>query len=303
MKRLTMGTLLVAVLLASLSFPRGTIGWTQPLPAPQTVFPSDGEDPRQAGGAELLEAVCPGRVASGKETRCRIACPEFTSLPNDHLTWELARVTRGHFLSPASDDAVLWMVGCEPHSENFGGTILLTRHSQRWKMLWYKAGVPTEECHKVAVRNGREILVCMGRYGGQGNIWTALYVEDLLAPTTSLMAGDEHFFQVFDNTLTCGWNLDNGPNSLTRADIEKVEFESSKRSGRPAISVTAYIGTRPMTPADAKACIAEQNPTKPHPSLSFLPRTKSYRIDFEFDGRIYTPTPSGAAAAQVFAIP
>ena len=33
----------------------------------QPVFPSDSEDPRQAGGLELLETVCPGRVASGKE--------------------------------------------------------------------------------------------------------------------------------------------------------------------------------------------------------------------------------------------
>jgi hypothetical protein len=122
----------------SLIFPMAAVTWAQPLNAPKTIFPSDSEDPRQAGGAERLEAVCPGRVASGKELRCRIVCPKFTGFAGDDLGWSLARVTRGHFLSPTSEDAALSMEGCESHSLNFGGTILLTRGAQRWTMLWYK---------------------------------------------------------------------------------------------------------------------------------------------------------------------
>ena len=153
--------------------------WAQP---PKTIFPSDSKDPKQSGGAALLEAVCPGRVIVGKEIGCRGTCPEFTAFRGESFEWSLYAVTRGHFLSPPSDDVALWMIGCEPHSENWGGTILLTRRSRKWTMLWYKAGVATAECHKVKLRDGREILVCLSGGGTQGYLTTQLYVEDLRDP-------------------------------------------------------------------------------------------------------------------------
>ena len=90
------------------------------------------------------------------------------------MDWSLDRITRGHFLSPTSSDAVVFTQGCEPHALNFGGSIVLTRGSDRWEKSWYKAGVETSNCHKVQLTGGREILVCMGDYGGQGNVWTDL---------------------------------------------------------------------------------------------------------------------------------
>jgi hypothetical protein len=137
----------------------------------------------------------PGFPSDGKVPD-RAAAGEFD--------WSLYRVTRGHFLSATSDDAVLAMLGCEPHSENFGGTVLLSRTSRQWNMLWYKPGIETSQCHKVQLRAAREILVCTGEYGGQGNNSIALYVEDLLRPAPSLMAGRSHFFEINDNTRTCG---------------------------------------------------------------------------------------------------
>jgi hypothetical protein len=263
---------------------------------PRTIFPSDSKDPKQSGGAALLEAVCPGRVVVDKEIGCRGACPDFTGFPEEILGWRLVAVTRGHFLSAQSDDAVLSMLGCEAHSENWGGTILLTRNSRTWKMLWYKAGVATSQCHKVKLRDGREILVCLGGYGGQGNIWTVLYAEDLLSPTTNLMTGEDkngHFFELFDNTGTCGENPedDSKPESLQYGFVERVEFKNSGVSV-PAISVTAQSGERPMTPRDVDACIDEQNPNKAHKGLSFLPPTKREQTDFVFERGTYHRSPA-----------
>src|SRR5262249_41061917 len=128
--------------------------WAQP----ETIFPSESKDPKMADGARLLETVCPGRVAVGKEIECGGPCPDFTGLP-EFGSWKLEAVTRGHFLSPISDDVALAMTGCESHSENWGGTILMTRASGVWRMLWYKSGVHTDECHKTVLKNKREILV------------------------------------------------------------------------------------------------------------------------------------------------
>lgn len=88
---------------------------------PEPIFPSDSQPALQAGGGELLEAVCPGNVGIGEDIKCSNGCPDYTGFGRfgDRFEWTLRAVTRGHFLSPTSEDAALWMLGCEPHSENF----------------------------------------------------------------------------------------------------------------------------------------------------------------------------------------
>jgi hypothetical protein len=220
----------------------------------ETVFPSDSKGPGQTGGAELLQAVCPGAVATGEEIGCATGCPDNTSFGKygDRFPWSLEAVTFGPFLSPISEDAALWMTGCEPHSSNSGGTILLTRKSRKWSMVWYQAGVRTSQCHKVLRRDRREILVCIGTDGGQGNNSTDVYVEDLMRPKPTLMAGganDGTFFSAFDDTLTCGWQHgadapDTSPVIHTRIDEVSFSTRIEPDARAPFISVMASFGKK-----------------------------------------------------------
>jgi hypothetical protein len=59
------------------------LAWAQPAGAPKPVFPDDSQDPKQAGGAELLEAVCPGHVVVGKDIKCKETCPESSGFKDD----------------------------------------------------------------------------------------------------------------------------------------------------------------------------------------------------------------------------
>src|SRR6202163_5044136 len=43
------------------------LAWAQPAGALKPVFPDDTQDPKQAGGAVLLEAVCPVHVVIGEQ--------------------------------------------------------------------------------------------------------------------------------------------------------------------------------------------------------------------------------------------
>ncbi len=211
--------------------------------------------------------------------------------------WSLEAVTFGHFLSPTSEDAVLLMTGCEPHMLNFGGTILLTRKSQKWSMLWYRAGVQTARCHKVVRRDRREILVCIGTEGAQGNNSTELYVEDLLNPKPTLMAGslgDGGFFAAFDDTANCGEGQgadapDTSP--VIRTQIDKVQF--STNGGTPSVLVVARFGKKQMTPADVKTCREGQYGVLPS-------REELSRIDFLYDGHGGEPTQASATSVQIF---
>jgi hypothetical protein len=210
----------------------------------------------------------------------------------------LKRVTHGHFLSESSEDAALSMEGCEPHSENFAGTILLSRHDHRWVMDWYKQGLVTDQCHKIRLDSGREILACMGQFGAQGFARTELYIADLLSPTGSLMAGGGgEFFHVSDTTGTCGSDLMNNANvdRITRTVIDRVEFRGV------LLSVTAEFGQKQGTLEEVQRCIGEMNAGGFRAPPKFWPPTKTYRIDFVFDGKTYRVAPASAGSARIFA--
>jgi hypothetical protein len=272
---------------------------------PALFFPSDGEDPKLAGGAELLEAVCPGRVVSGEEVACHTPCPTGTSFHGEDMDRTLQRVTRGHFLSPKSDDVVLSIGGCEAHDTNFGGSILLTRRSGHWTMLWYKAGVHTGQCHKVPLADGREILACTGEDGSQGFYLRTLYVEDLLKPSLSLRAaGKGGFFTAWDDTTTClFWIRESepDPSHITRSYIERVEFGPPQKNGPPTISITATVGKKVLTPEELHACTESKFSKILDPGLIFFPPMKTYHLEFFFDGHTYKPTPARAVAVKLFA--
>ncbi len=272
--------------------------WAQAAALPEPIFPADNETPEKGRAAELLEAVCPGKVISGKEIGCGDACPEFTGFRGYREDWHVASVIHGHFLSATSDDAALAVLGCESHALNFRGTVLLTRHSKKWGMVWYKAGIDTGECHKRLLADSREILVCMGWYGAQGYTSTALFVQDLLSPTDNLGGA---FFRVVDDTFTCGSKIDDDakPNPLTLQYIERVTFGVHRRD-TTVLSVIAHYGTRPMTPADVKQCEQERD-SSPSGLTSFKPATRRREIDLLFDGHDYHVAPWSPKVEEVAA--
>lgn len=273
-----------------------------------TIFPSDGQALDATDEAELLEAVCPGKVGkinAGTQLPnqewigCPDYCPQGAPLAIGGLRADA--VYHGHFLSPASEDAVLSESGCETHQELFGGAVLLTKRSRLWKMVWYKPGVLTEKCRKVALRDRREILVCIGQ--------NLLYTEDLLNPNAAFDMGlTRGFFALPDNRFYGAPNYPDPPvgSEVSWGDIERVEFGKSTANGPPPISVTATFGKGKWTAEEIKA--REQELQAPidaregHGTLeSLLPPLKRYHLDFIWDGHDYKPAPASAARAKVFA--
>ena len=155
-------------------------------------------------------------------------------------------------------------------------------------MLWYKGGVQTVECHRGKLPGEREILICLGGYGGQGYFWMDLYLEDFLVPSTASNSGKEGgIFTAFDNSSTCGWNPqdETKPVHITREFIERVELQTTADGSFRGLSVFGRRGERDMTVSQVEACTNQQIPGKRNRGLDFDPPTKPYRVDFKFDGK------------------
>ena len=150
-------------------------------------------------------------------------------------------------------------------------------------MLRYKGGVETGHCHKVPLRDGRDILVCVSGWEHTGAEWVGLYFIDLLH--------DEKPGAIF-SAWSDRYGSCDAP-SLYLSTIDKVEFLAEKRNDLPVISVTASLGEKQRSHEDIEAC-------KRDPDSMALPPSKTYRMEFVFNGHGYEPTPSSAAIVRLF---
>jgi hypothetical protein len=106
-----------------------------------------------------------------------------------YVLWEADGVLFGHFLSAASEDAVIPCVDCETHPALWGGSLFLTKQDGKWEPVWYKPGVVTRHCHKVSLETGRQILFCEEPDGGMGHSLHGLYLVDFTKPKSNRRSG------------------------------------------------------------------------------------------------------------------
>lgn len=241
------------------------------------VFTIDGVSPLQGGAAELLETFCPGQVEVGGEVKCRETREDsgFDCPPTAVM------VTRGNFLSAKSNDVMLALHSCEPHSAHFGSSALFTRRGQAWKLLWRKPGLITDHCHRMPIRGGRQILVCEFEEGFPGVVSRAIILVDAQRDYY-----DDHAVFTTTEQIICAGPADVIGDPITRSYIESVQFHPQPSGDGERMVVLAQYGKAPVTAEMIKTCS--------------VPATKPYRIEFLFDGHAYHVAPSSASVLQTF---
>jgi hypothetical protein len=91
------------------------------------------------------------------------------------------------------------------------------------------------------------------------------------------------FFSVFDNinALECDEPLQGG-------GIENVEFGTAANGG-PLVLVTASLGRKSLTPEEKETCEDTVSGAKPRHEIDIFPATKSYHLEFLYDGHDFKP--------------
>lgn len=248
------------------------------------VFKTDMTTP-QPDDAALIAAACPGGKLAGKEVLCSTNCKTFPGGGSDWAGgWKIAGVLRGHFLAADSEDAVLAEEGCLPHSAFFGGSFLVAKRSNGWVPVRFRQGLITNQCHKFAAADGRDVLICQHSYGGQGYVFRDLQFVDLRTPPTD---PDEVVFRTVNTLATCGESATDGPNfPVENNSIDRIEYTAA------SMTVYARYGRAALNRGQVDACSREHWPSVP---------TKAYQIHFLFDGKSFHVAPGSRDAAKLFA--
>ena len=143
-----------------------------PSPEPDPRFETDatGRTVRQPA-PDPVAAVCHPSNA------CR--CPDFSGFPEGQGRAWLLR--SGSFSGPFSEALVSVMM-CEAHSNNFGGTALVRRTPSGWLPIGYVPGFVPRHCESHRGTDGLERLACVESYGlNQGTYSTSATVVDFAA--------------------------------------------------------------------------------------------------------------------------
>jgi hypothetical protein len=181
----------------------------------------------------------------------------------------------GHFKSPASNDVLVVIYGCEPHSNHYIDAFLLTREGTHWERT--KAGdIEAGGCRKITNPEGQDGLLCYAAdmYSGMGSGSLSFgYVGGKSTPilSTVLMA------------MPCAYP--NGPAMVANSDITGVRLVA-RPSGGPLLTVRAVC-------ARGRKVCHEMDDIAKRPS-------REYMLDFQFDGTTFKVTPASAATLREY---
>lgn len=150
-------------------------------------LPGIQHDPHKLSAQELhlfLPSVCRSPVATKQGFKCTAlirypadgaAFDQQTGSASGELS--LDTVAYGHFTAPNAQEAYVTYSGLEPHSEGFGGGILLRGSDGGWKPVRWIAGGQMDHC--VAFPDpGPQRMLCLSGYTGMGEMDSSVWVLD-----------------------------------------------------------------------------------------------------------------------------
>jgi hypothetical protein len=137
------------------------------------VFGSDTKPPDATAGERLLAAICGAENVTGpaKKRHCGTV-PDYPNGPCSDL--DLTAATSGSFSRPGVREVFVSYDGCEAHVNNFGGGILLRREGSGWRRVLFLPAERGDACLRFRRTDGRDALVCLNLYVGQGEEDAAL---------------------------------------------------------------------------------------------------------------------------------
>ena len=251
-------------------------------PAPSRASPTaiDHESPQLAS---LFANVCrwaslPSAAPGTPRFGCACCAPFDGCRPGDAparaapQVYAPAQIIEGAFTRAGAEQRAIPMLGCEPHSENFGGMLLLERGSSGFALARYVSGLFASQCWPVPGADGRDLLLCERSDAHQGVAddlffqWDLALPEPQLAETAPLLATSD------DEMSGCTSEPGRAVSSTritarrlsSRASAVELDLELDVRQGQVTDAYLARcreleqpaVATRPDAPGGPRTLLA-----------------------------------------------
>jgi len=223
--------------------------------------------PSRKDAIALMKSVC-GRsnVNSDNLDSCK-QCPSFTESAGSGGT--LNSVIYGSFTKAGTREALVDMEGCQGHSGNWGGSILLRSTTKGWSVVRYERALRSYRCLKFRTRAGRNSLVCEGSYTQGGFTHTWLDAIEISSTKNTIT----HLLEVSSNMGSCR------PPYYERGITDFTSIDTNK-DGVNDLVIKVSEATEPkyISRAEDQLCDSQ------------LPKPTIHQLTFLFNGQLFKPT-------------
>lgn len=219
----------------------------------------------------MLAAICGASNISPSSDGVMVescqTCPSFTS-NSGNPGGTIEQIIYGSFTAPGLDEALVDLGDCEPHVNNWGGSILLRRSDQEWSMVQYEPGLRSLSCLTFS-QDGLDSVVCEHSYINQG--YLVNWLNQLEFEPDRI--GRTELINVTSNTGSCRPPF---------YSVEIVETQSQDVNNDGLSDLVAVLTEARETSPENESQQIRCEPNLPAPTI--------HELTFLFDGRSFTPT-------------
>lgn len=124
---------------------------------------SDTKKPSLQEQKTLLTAICANKNIRKEEGN--YICDNVPDYPTGCSRFEITGINYGSFTGNNRVEAIIDYDGCEPHANEFGGSVLLRQKSGKWRVISFTPGIHTHICF-----NFENSLLCLSDSMHQGDV-------------------------------------------------------------------------------------------------------------------------------------
>jgi hypothetical protein len=189
--------------------------------------------------------------------------------------FELELLVSGHFTAANAEQRLAVFNGCEPHSENWGGTLIAERQGDKFKSLRYLSGLHPQACKAYHRPDGRDLAVCELSDAHQSISTDSLSVLDFAVDPPKTQA-----LLAFTNQEPC---LTDPGTRTTEELVESFELNQNPSAKNNGLIVRTTRTARNMDEQYQRYCRenAAGSPTNERPFSKPQVTTLQYRFDGE----------------------
>jgi hypothetical protein len=198
-------------------------------------------------------------------------------------------VVRGAFSGAGADEVAVSLEGCEPHSQNWGGLLILRPQQGTAVVVEYFSGVHPHACKAYRKKDGRDLLVCSRTDGNQGTFHDFLSSFDPVRAKAAqdLELGFDQLLETLDVTGGACWSVNEpAAEPVTRSAIESFTFRDLNRDGALDLVVEVNHFREQSRAAMVAHCQAAEKAEQEETPMPAPPMRLTGRevVEFLFDG-------------------
>jgi hypothetical protein len=259
---------------------------------------------------EIARALCDAaldRVDARVRVGCR-NCPPFgPENPTDDTSsgpaelYELENLYGGSFTQPGAVEMAAVFSGCEPHSSNWGGTLLLERHESAWVITSYRSGFHPADCRVLRAPDARDRLVCIWETTHQGTTQFMLDTYDFAKVAKSDVEDDPGWQRVFAlRDTSAGECWGDFSEWIVAGVIDTLRIVRAPSGAGPRVEVDVRFGReRPSAKFKAQCAARAANPDAPVDTTPAIAMQKR-RLAFNWSGEGLVPDKASKTFLDAF---